>query len=550
MSPRSAAKIALLGVGGLLALFALLLALGWSVAQTGWGKDRLGKLVSAKATGALAGTLTVQEVHASGLLKVCLKKVSLADPEGVVVLTADEACVSLDALALTRKEARIRSVRLTRPALDVASVAGADGKPTTTLARAIAARNPPPKTSSGPTAWSVEIDSLTLLEGSVKLRPGVGEAPTFALEQLKLEGGKARYSASGALARIGLSGRLTAPGGLPDAAPAVELDLDAQLEGSLSLGAVVLRDLRASLGKSRIVASGSFDLAAKKGAVELRELVLEADDVNALLPRKAASGEGTGAARPLLVGEVRGHGEATLDDDRARLTLALAAGSGTLEVEAQTHLSDQHWSVNATARGIDPGAVISTAPRGKVSLELEASGKGAPQFDAEGVSGELHGKLHIGPAHLDPMGPLLLDLDADLKDRTALVHAFTASALGLKLRMRGAASRENLALDLDIDAPHLEQVSRALATLAKKKKVTLIRGEAQLTAHLSGTVKSPNARLSLRAPRSRSAAACTRPRLPWTGRCTASSPRRTAFSPSPRTTCAWGRSIWARRGSR
>jgi hypothetical protein len=491
----AAGKLALLILGGLVGLVAVAWLSLLIIARTDWAKDRLARLAGEKATAAIAGKLTAREIAVSGALNVCLRDVSLEDPDGNVVLSAEEACISIEALLLPRKQARIRSVRLTRPALDVASVLDPAGQPTTTLARAIAARVPqPPQPDQGPTAWTVRIDSLAMISGSVRLRPSPGAVPSFALENLALDGAQARYSAAGAQARLGLTGRLTAPGDAP-----VALDLDAQLEGAASTGKAQLRELRLRVGESGFVAEGSFDLSAKRGALKLRDLSLAPEDLALFLPRNAGPGEQGKPAPPLLGGPVRGSGEASLDGTHVRVSLALEAGGGTLSAAGEANLSDERWSLTLAAVRVDPAHVIGAAPPGEVSLQLAAAGKGVPQLDADGVRGELHGKLHVGPARLESLGPLVSDLDVDLKGRTALVRTFTAAALGLTVRARGEAARERLALDLVVDAPRLEQVGRAVAAITRNPGTTL-RGEAHLAAHVSGTTRSPNARVSLRAP--------------------------------------------------
>jgi translocation and assembly module TamB len=492
----AAAKVLLLGLASLAAAVLVAVGTGLLVARTNWAQRKLGEVVSKKASLALAGKLTARGVRVSGAFDVCLKEVALQDPDGNTVLTADELCASIEALALPKQEARIRSVSLRRPALTLASLEGPDGKRTTTLARAVAARNPsPPKPGSGPTAWKVSIGSFNLKDGSVRILPALGAEPSFALSGLELAGASAHTSTSGASARLGITGELTAPGDLP-----VALDLDAQLIGAPATGKAELKELRVRLGRSGLFATGSFDLGANKAALHLRELVLTPGDVDALLPRKPAPGERGGPAGPLLAGELRGSGDAQLEGDHARAALALSAGGGTISIAAEGSVSQRTWSVSAMATRIDPGAVVGRAPHGQVSLQLAANGKGLPRIDAESVrGGVLHGKLHVGPARLEQVGPLVVDLDADLRGRTAFVRAFSASALGLKVQASGAAASDDLALDLRIDAPHLEQVGRAMAAFTRKPG-TPISGAASLTARLTGTVKNPDAEVHLRAP--------------------------------------------------
>src|SRR5207248_4468947 len=116
---------------------------------------------------------------------------------------------------------------------------------------------------------------------------------------------------------------------------------------------------------------------------------------------------------------------------------------------------------------VDPGAVLRAGPNGKVTGRAEANGKGVPAFDEHGVVGNLHAKIHLGPARLERMGEVKADLTADLQGRKALIRAFTATGLGLRLSMHGEAARDAMALDLDLQAPDLAAVGQATGSFRK-----------------------------------------------------------------------------------
>src|SRR5581483_8006990 len=126
-------------------------------------------------------------------------------------------------------------------------------------------------------------------------------------------------------------------------------------------------------------------------------------------------------------------------------------------------------------------------------------GKGMPKFDAHGVTGELRGAVHVGPARLAGLGPVVADLDASLLRPYAIVRAFTATALGLEIKAHGAAAYDEVSLDLDIRAPDLAQVGRAIGALRRAPAVPMA-GSARLLARVTGSPRAPDAEVRLRAP--------------------------------------------------
>src|SRR5256885_12378467 len=246
-------------------------------------------------------------------------------------------------------------------------------------------------------------------------------------------------------------------------------------------------------GKSGARASGSLDLETRRGTVEIRDLRVFPEDLEALSRGKPGP----------LTGEVRGQATVRLDGKRVAAVARLEAGGGKIALDADASLDQgPRWSVALQFDDVDPGAVARAGPNGKVTGHVEANGKGTPVFDEHGVAGDLHAKVHLGPARLERMGEVKADLTADLQGRKAFIRACTATALGLRVSMHGAAARDAMALDPALKAPDLRAVGKAIGAFRKKASLPLA-GSVQLSAHVTGSPKSPRADLHLRAPRFR-----------------------------------------------
>ncbi len=473
----------------------VLLVLGISLLglQTGAGERLAARLAASKVSAILQGRLSVGRVRVNGALDVCLDQVSLDDPETGPVLTADSVCVSAQTLLLARERAVLRGVRIVHPVLDVATVLSEGGQKTNTLSRAIAARNPAPKSNekSAPLAWVIEVQDLELDRGEVRLRPAPKAAPALDLRALTIHGAKARYAKDGAQAQLALTGELKAPGELP-----LLLELNATLAGSVDEGKLAIHRLRLGAGESGLVAQGNLELGTRKGELEITLLRVQPKDVDALRP--AVSGK---RPAPLLSSEVRGKGHLTSDGKTATARLSLELGGGSVELEAKSTLQDvPEWAVKLQARRIDPARVSPAAPSGEVTLLVDARGKGVPSYDEQGPLGELEGKLHVGPAHLKGVGELKLDLDARLAGRKGLVRAFTAAGIGLKLAAHGKAARDAVDLAVLVDAADLTTVARAIAVLTKKP-ASALEGSLHLEARVHGKPLAPDAEVHLKVPR-------------------------------------------------
>lgn len=471
-----------------------------------WGSLHLGpvqrwsaRIAEGQINQLLSGRLRFSAIEVSGALRVCLRDLSLDDPETGPVITADFACVDVSALALARHQITVRGVQLEHPVVDIATVPAAEaGKTTTTLARALAAKHPTKSQGeSGPLAWVIEVQDLDLSKGALRLRPAPKAAPSLALDDLELRNAKARYAEDGALAKLALKARLVTPGPLPAA-----VELDAVLKGTTQSGHLEVHRLRVSAGSSFVTAWGQLDLGTRAGKLEIAELHVLPADVEALRPPPPVSEEGApeAKAQPLLSSEVRGKGVVSTDGHRATARLSLQAGGGKIELEAEATIDAKpEWSVNLQALGVDPAGLTPQAPKGLVTVKLAARGKGLPSYDERGVLGDLEGKLHVGPARLQGLGQLSLDLDAKIAGRRGLVRAFTAAGLGLKIAAHGDAARDAVDLFVQVDAPQLTTVARAIGALTKQPPIA-IRGAARLYARVRGKPLRPDAEVHLRSP--------------------------------------------------
>ena len=475
------AAAALLG----LVLLAIVVALVWL--HTGTGARKLGEAVTEQARNAIRGRLTVRALEVRGFLTICADGVDLRDPDGNPALAADRVCLHVNPIALRTNKVLLSDVQLIRPRIDIATVTGPDGKPATTLSRALEPRIPPAETQpqSGPFKWVIDVTRLRLENGSIALRPAPRADASFALEGAAITAPHARYAADGADARLTFQAELTSPG-----TDRVALEVDAQLTGSAKTGSAEVRALQVGLGESGFSGQGRYDLAARTGELHLQRLRLAPRDLSILL---------RGQPSPLS-GEVRGEADARMQGDSIALAARLEVGGGRAQLDADVTLgTPPRWQVALTLDGVDPARVAVAGPEGEVSARLEARGRGVPQLDAHGVRGDLGLRAHVGPARIDRVGEVRLDVQADVQGRDALVRAFTATALGLQVSAHGTASFDAVALDLDVNAPDLRVVGRAVGALQKQPSLPL-SGSAHLAAHLTGSPRAPDAQVHLRVP--------------------------------------------------
>jgi translocation and assembly module TamB len=464
----------------------IVLAIGAALVwlHTGNGAEELGKLVANEARNSIAGDLRVKGIQIRGFLHICVDGVELRDPENHKVAAAERACLSVSPLALKAHRVELSEVELTKPWLEIAAIPGTKD---TTLSRAIAPSHDTPKEPAGPFAWVIDVKDLKLRGGAVAIRPALGAAATFALQDLDISDTHAMYAQDATAAKLKLQGQLAAPGEAP-----VALDLDATVQGAAATGVVDLRQLRVKLGQSGLAASGSWDITKMSGELHLTDLVANPKDVETMMPKR----EGP----PLLAGEVRGSAIIKSDGKNAQVELQLELPKGKVQAKASATLEkDPRWDLQLVIDKLDPGAATALAPRGEITARASLHGKGTPQFDKHGVTGDLEGVIHVGPAQIERMGAISADLAASIQGRQGLVKAFTATALGLKLQAHGEAAFDALKLDLLLDAPDLAAVGRAVGVLTRQK-ATPIAGSLQVASHLTGSLEQPNANLHIRAP--------------------------------------------------
>ena len=484
---RRAGRVIGIGAASLLGavLLAIVVALVWL--HTGTGARKLADVVVGQARDAIRGNLAVGSIEVRGFLTICADRVDLRDPDGNPALAADRVCVHVNPVALRANKILLSDVQLIHPRIDIAAVEDSDGKPATTLSRALEPRQPPTETQpqSGPFKWVIDVSRLRLENGSFAIRPAPRAPATFALEGAAITAPHARYAADGADARLSFQAELTSPGRDP-----VALEIDAQLTGTAKAGSAELRELRVALGDSGFSGQGRYDLGARTGEVHLRQLRVVPRDVSVLL---------RGNPSPLS-GEVRGEADARLQGDSISLSARLDAGGGRIQLDASlTQGTSPRWEVALTLDRVNPAAVAEAGPAGEVSARFEARGRDLPQLDRYGIRGDAAVRAHVGPARIERVGEVRVDAQGDVHGREALVRAFTATAFGLQVSAHGTASFDAVALNLDVNAPDLRVVGRAAGALRKQPSLPL-SGSAHLVARVTGSPRAPDAQLHLRVP--------------------------------------------------
>src|SRR5205823_8594165 len=237
--------------------------------------------------------------------------------------------------------------------------------------------------------------------------PAPRAAATFALDGVNISAPHVRYAADGADARISARAELSSP-----EKNAIALDVDALLSGTAKTGNAEVRDLRVAFGGSGLTAQGRYDLAARTGELQVRELRLLPRDVAVLSPGKP----------PPLSGELRGSANARMSGDSATLSARLNGGGGRIEIDAKATLGKTpQWQVALALESVDPARVATAAPAGEVTARVEARGGELPRLDAHGVRGQIALRAHVGPARMDRVGEVRVDAQADVQGRQALV---------------------------------------------------------------------------------------------------------------------------------
>ncbi len=487
---RKAGRLLFIAFGTLIALLMLTIGGGLVWLHTGGGRDQLGKLVTLKARNAIKGDLRVGAIRVTGFLNLCVDGVELRDPDGNPVIKASRLCLHVNPLALRVNKILLSKVRLDDPWIDLATVPDPEkpGATTTTLSRALEAKvKTESAPSSGPLKWIVNVADVTISRGAVALRPALKAPTTFELDQLNLANAHAQYAADGAAAGLELSAQLVSPGRLP-----IGIELDAALNGAAKTGAAEVKKLRVQLGKSGLTATGQWDLAKNAGQLHVRDLVVQPDDVEALTKQRPVSAT------------LKGDADLTSDGTKVTAVAHLDGAGGRVQVNASSTMDFNKpvWAIDLDIDHIDPGALSPKAPHGEVTARIDGKGNGIPQLDRHGVLGDLELDVHIGPAHLDRVGPIVADFKVDIDGRNGDVKAFTATALGLKLNAHGHATLDALAMDVQLDAPDLKAVARAVGALTRKPAPPL-DGALHLVARVTGSPVSPQAQVHLRAPRVR-----------------------------------------------
>jgi len=116
------------------------------------------------------------------------------------------------------------------------------------------------------------------------------------------------------------------------------------------------------------------------------------------------------------------------------------------------------------------------------------------------VLGDLEGTVHVGPAQVAGIGRMPWIWTRRSRAGAAR-RSFTATAVGLKVLARGDAAREAVDLLVQVDAPDLQAVTKAIAAITKKPADAPSPGERSSTRACAGKPLAPDAEVHLRAPR-------------------------------------------------
>ena len=317
-----------------------------SPAGRAWVTPRLLSAVNDSIQGRIElGGFSFQD---GGLL---VRGVTVRDPDGEVVISADRAFAAVD---LTRLRARRVGARLAldRPFVLLAT----DDRGELGIARAFAARRPSPQKEEapgGPSAWTVEVSRLAIRGGEVRMEDAEGEVSLW-LSALDLDLG-AEHGPAGSRVAARASGELRAP--------AVE-PVSLEAAASLRQGLAEVPLFRAKVGETAVRLVGELDLATRRGRAALLSFAAARETALALDPRAPLAGDLAGLAYAESDGEV-----ATAAALVRPAGLAQAGAGGEADLTAAVRLrAPLAAGLDLSLRRLDPAHVLATAPAGEVTL--------------------------------------------------------------------------------------------------------------------------------------------------------------------------------------
>jgi autotransporter translocation and assembly factor TamB len=445
------------------------------------GGEYLRRKVLQSTDGVVAGKIELDTVRLSGLLGLDISGARLLAPgEKHPVISVGHLRLRFQALALALHQLEVAELSVDRPHVHILQ-RGA----TTNLALALAnppaagGATPPPPPASAPQPLPqlhLSIEEVHLRDGELDMD---GSQPV-ALEALRLDG-----SVTGSLQRLALIAtlqtRLHAP---------IERSVALELRGTYDLDANSARVDRLALqtGTSRVALSGSvaFDLSALH--LDVEQLAIAAEDVNAFVPD----------AR--VLGGLQLTGTATLANHAAQMNLAveLPAGHVLLDTSAGLGASGAltdlvHYSGRLVLNGVEPQRLRSDLPRAGVDLELSVQGDGMP-----GV-GKATLELQASGSRYEDLFIDQLRLAGAVEGQTLHVKRLALSAAGADLKAHGTAAQSSGDLELTLSLASLEK-TRALLTSGLHLDIPPVTGSIDAAVHVAGDWTAPRLDVALAAP--------------------------------------------------
>jgi translocation and assembly module TamB len=400
-----------------------------------WGGRAVRGWLVPRVNAGIAGRLSLGHLNIGGGT-IRVEDVELDEPDGAVVARVGAVQVDVSLLALLRRELSISSLVVERPSL----VLRQDSRGWN-LSRALASRAPPraDRPPSGERSrWRVGVASCHVEGGIVEV---VREEPDGGARQIRLD----------ALTAVG-SGRFDAG--------AAEFEAGLELSGNVpaSRGGPLVVEV-AARGRG---GGGSADLRAELPPEVVRLLVPALRAKAPIEVRASVTGSGK-----------QGRGSVDVTDAGALVHADVDFDAGAPAVRA----------LAVKGRHVDLGAAVEGLPSSDLSFEVTGRASG---HSAEDLRGELRLALGRGTLGGHDVGPVRLDASA--ADGTLRVATFRAALPGATLDARGTASRQALALGIDVVARDLGAFSRSLEPLAPPG----LSGAGRLHIRIDGSLEAPS----------------------------------------------------------
>ncbi len=472
------------GILGVLALVGVTLSGLVAFASLPVGRPLVASTIIRFASAELAGSLRLGGVQVRPGGAIAIQGFEAFDPEGELVLQVDHAVVSAD---LTRL--RNKSVGLTVELDGAAILVDEDKEGRLSLARTFAPAHPAPArpvSEKGKKAswedlggWTIRLRRLTVRNASLWWRNAAGDTRA-ELQDLAVD---ARALAGPRRIRAELS---------------VHASASAPVEGPLALEVRALLDgdhlrvpvLRAQLAGTGLSGLADADLARLTGRAALTRATVDRAQAQALLKQAPAGADLTFQAYADADGKVASaslHVEPRVGD-------AAGQGGGDAAVALRTDGS-RAIGFDVATRALDPSALLSAAPPGRVTLSARGGLAGRTFSDARGGLALDLARSRLRAGELGPAtAAVRLDRGTVEAQRFSLVAPGVHVEGSGSWRQGGAAAAHLLAEVADLGVAGAN-VGALLGTALPR-----LSGKGRLQASLSGTTAAPVVTAELAAP--------------------------------------------------